>query len=124
VAVTRIILIAVALAALARPAAAQAPATEAAEIQTTETGTWYVAAKAFDTAGMYSGWSNEVTLSCSGTLPCTFRLMWDANTETNLAGYVLEWGRVRRVYTQSKVIPKVLTGGLPPSPPTNMRRRP
>ena len=35
----------------------------------------------------------------------TVRLAWDANTEQNLAGYVLVYGNISRVYTASVTLP-------------------
>lgn len=97
--------------------------TESAEVTVTEAGSWYVAAKAFNQGGLYSGFSNEVALACA-TAPCTFRLFWDANSESDLAGYVLHWGRATGVYAQSKTVPPSLPGtALPPTAPTQLRRR-
>jgi hypothetical protein len=95
------------LLALTLVLSAQAPASETAEIPL-PAGTTYVAVRAVNAAGAQSGYSNVVRVVRSEAGPTRF--WWDANTESDLAAYVLVWGAASGVYTESfTVVP-----GVPP----------
>lgn len=93
---------------------------------TVSAGTWYFAIRAFNSAGLQSGYSNVVRVDCAPVAPattCPVLLTWDRNAEGDLAGYVLVWGAASGVYTQSQTIPVTLTGGTRlPTPTLRIRR--
>jgi hypothetical protein len=104
---------------------AQVP-TETQEIRVTA-GTWFIAARAFSMDGLQSGLSNEVVVTCAPVAPaveCPTRLHWDANGETNLAGYVLVWGPATGVYSRSATFAPTVTPvpGRLPAPTLRLRR--
>lgn len=90
-------------------------------------GTWFFALQAFNAGGLFSGYSNEVRLACTpaaGETTCLVRLMWDRNSETDLAGYRLGWGVATGAYVQTQTIPVDLSGGGTrlPTPTLRIRR--
>lgn len=87
-------------------------------------GTWFAVVRAFNTGGLFSGYSNEVRVTCTpavGATTCPVRFWWDANSETDLAGYVLTWGPASGVYTQSQTVPATPGPGRLPAPTLRIR---
>lgn len=103
--------------------AAQTP-TVSASVSGVPAGTWYFAVRAFNTVGLQSGDSNIVRVDCETATGCSYNWRWDANTESDLAGYVLIWGAAPGIYTNSKTIAGVVTPGKLPAPPLRIRRTP